>query len=324
MANKESSKSESGGMQGLAERVTDTVKRAANAVGRAARDAMGETEPNTDPVYQILHAEHEEVGQLFEQLLATQDPQRARQIWTRVSVALLTHARAEQEIVYEAMSDREALAEDADHGAEEHLEIETLLLEANELEPGTAPFRAKVVELDRNVRHHVDDEEDDMLPKTAQVLSMEERIALVARYRARKDEVEPKIVLELTGREETGGRLPTKKSTLASLPDEVDEEDAIRATEEAVASGGQQSARSARSAPKAKGGAKGGAGGGSTASKSTKGASSARGSQAKRAAGSQDLDDHTVKELQELARQRGIDGRSRMRKEDLVAALSKA
>lgn len=252
---------------GITERVTGTVKRAVGAVGRAARGAMGRPEAGTDELFQALHADHEEVAQLFEKLLATREEARAHELWTRVSVALLTHARAEQEIVYERFANIDELTEDADHSLEEHEQIEDLLLEANDLKPGTPEFVTKVRQLDETVRHHVDDEEGDLLPKAMEFLSDEERERLVARFQERKDLIEPKINVELTGHG-AGTERPKRPA---------------------------RTQKSQKQQPQQKTGGR----------------------------GATDLDARTMKELQEMARKKGIEGRSRMKKKDLIAALTR-
>ena len=56
------------------------MKRAAGAVGRATRGAAGRPESGSDELFRVLHAEHEEVSQLFEKVLAAEDPKRATEI----------------------------------------------------------------------------------------------------------------------------------------------------------------------------------------------------------------------------------------------------
>jgi hemerythrin superfamily protein len=198
---------------GVVHRVAGTVRRAVGALGRAARGATGRAEAGTDVLFQKLHADHEEVSQLFEKLMALGEGPRAQEIWRELSIKLATHARAEQQTVYEALSRQAETSEEVAHSFTEHAEIEDLLLQLNAMIPGTPLFHARLPDLERAVRRHVDDEEGDLLPRARQALSDEELEKIVARFETRKFELMPLIEGELAvprAREEAETDLESK------------------------------------------------------------------------------------------------------------------
>jgi hemerythrin superfamily protein len=205
--------------EGMARRVAGKVRRVAGALGRAARGASGRPEAGTDVLFQKLHADHEEVNQLFEKLLAVGEGHRAQELWAELSVKLAAHARAEQQTVYEALSRQDETREEVPHAFTEHAEIEDLMLQLNAMQPGTPAFQERLPELERTVRHHVDDEEGELLPRARQALSDEELEQIVARFETRKFELMPLIERELSGpqaREEQQDKPAAKASGKSS------------------------------------------------------------------------------------------------------------
>ena len=221
---------------GFGERVKGGVKGTVGAIGRAARSAMGQPEAGTDLMFQVLHAEHEEVGILLQKVLATDDEERGRRLWKAICVNLTAHARAEQEVIYSRLEKQRDLAEDVEHSYEEHADIERLLAECDSMGFGTDEFYAMVTQLDQVVRHHVDDEESDILPRASREVSEEERDSLVMQFRERKNEMIPEIMEEL-GYARAGGARQQRQAS-----------GAVRSTNRRASSGADRRRSARRSA----------------------------------------------------------------------------
>jgi hypothetical protein len=275
----------------MADRVVNKVKRVAGAVGRAAREAMGRPEAGDDLLFQVLHADHEEVAQLFDKVLASPDPDRLIGLWGQLSISLTAHSRAEAEVVYERLRREAQTSDQIPHSLEEHDCIEKLLADADAMIAGTDEFFATVTDLERLVRNHVDEEEGSLLPKAAAILSEDERDNLVRQFRARKRELQPEVEQEL---EPVLDR--ERKALQSGDLDEDDEEEDQRNVQRLPA---------AKAAPKV--------GARQTSSGRTR----------RDVTGSGDLDRRTVKQLQEIARDKGVEGRSKMTKPELVRALKR-
>jgi hemerythrin-like domain-containing protein len=142
-------------------------------------------QPTTDPIA-MLKADHEAVKQLFDEFdQATNSRSKAR-IAREALTMLDVHAGIEEEIFYPAF---EAEAEDVEdivlEAEEEHHVVHVLIAELHELEPSDPPFEAKFTVMAENVRHHIDEEEKEMLPK-ARKLGRERLEELGAEMATRK------------------------------------------------------------------------------------------------------------------------------------------
>jgi hemerythrin superfamily protein len=85
-----------------------------------------------------------------------------------MSVELTIHATVEEEIFYPAINERKGEDEEAgeivNEAVEEHKIVKTLLEEISALPPEDEQFHAKVTVLIESVRHHAEEEEEDMFP----------------------------------------------------------------------------------------------------------------------------------------------------------------
>lgn len=180
--------------QGLGERIGEAVNRTVGAVKKATMSPS----PGQDPLYDVLHQEHEEVDRMLSEILSSDDTPRLRELWKTCAVALAVHARAEQDAVYDVLErDQEASIKEA---REEHEDIEDLLADADAAMPGTDEFFGFVAELQELVRHHVDEEEGNLLTKARQTVDERERAEMVELFDDLKQRLMPKVQAEFSGR----------------------------------------------------------------------------------------------------------------------------
>jgi hemerythrin superfamily protein len=112
------------------------------------------------------HAAVEKLFVLYQGLPATGAASRKGQLVERMIRELRLHAAMEEQSFYPSV--REVVAggdQLVDEGLEEHLEAKELLTELEGLTPDDPGFEAKVETLIRDVRHHVHEEEHDVLPR---------------------------------------------------------------------------------------------------------------------------------------------------------------
>jgi hemerythrin superfamily protein len=125
----------------------------------------------------LLKADHKKVEKLFKRYEKTTD----RAIATReklideITTELSVHAEVEEQLLYPAsrqLSDEsEALTLES---LEEHHLVKVTLAELSKLSPEDERFHPKVMVLMENVRHHVEEEEQELFPKLRKAYSRTE------------------------------------------------------------------------------------------------------------------------------------------------------
>lgn len=123
------------------------------------------TEATNDPIA-MLKEDHQAVQQLFDEFEQTNNSRSKARIAREALTMLDVHAGIEEEIFYPAFQSEAEDAEDIVLEAEEeHHVVHLLIAELHEMEPSDPRFEAKFTVLAENVRHHIKEEEKEMLPK---------------------------------------------------------------------------------------------------------------------------------------------------------------
>ena len=114
---------------------------------------------------EMLREDHQKVKGLFEEFeKAEEDDEKLRIVRTAIH-ELKIHATLEEEIFYPAV--RELIEEDdqMDEALEEHHVAKLIIAELQDMEPGDERFDAKFKVLAESVKHHIEEEESEILPK---------------------------------------------------------------------------------------------------------------------------------------------------------------
>jgi hemerythrin superfamily protein len=107
--------------------------------------------------------DHRRMERLFEQLQSGEGDRVA--MLNEVAARLTAHSHAEEQRVYPALASADpSEADEVSHGADEHHEAEKLLHQLQRMEPAGADFEAKLEEFIDAVKHHVEEEESELLP----------------------------------------------------------------------------------------------------------------------------------------------------------------
>ena len=135
-----------------------------------------------DDVVDVIKAQHREVDRLLEEAMSEGGDTAA--LLRQVSEMLTAHSQAEESFVYPAIAER-APAEEGEQvhdSLAEHHHIDQLLQELLAASPDEPGFDGKLAALVGEVRHHVEEEEQDLLPALAEQTSDEDRAAMGARF----------------------------------------------------------------------------------------------------------------------------------------------
>ena len=159
----------------------------------------------------LIKADHQTVEMLFkefEQAKEGGDDDRKRQLADRISHELEVHADLEEELFYPSVKGKaeEAGKELIDEaGADQHL-VKVTLGELASLSPSDQAFDAKVTVLIENVRHHVEEEEEELLPQAEELLGPERLTELGRQMAERKQELLGEVDPDSSGSSDGGGQ----------------------------------------------------------------------------------------------------------------------
>jgi hemerythrin-like domain-containing protein len=130
-------------------------------------------------VITLILADHREVDRIFELL---REDVEARAVTVRQLRALmLAHSEAEEAVVYTAlkpeMLDEESDETDGDvidEAFDEHAQMEQLIEDLAATNPSSEEFDSILMDVIDSVNHHVEEEEQELLPKLREICSADE------------------------------------------------------------------------------------------------------------------------------------------------------
>jgi len=131
-------------------------------------------------VVDLVMADHREVERLFD-ILKNKPDQRVLALPT-VTALLIAHSRAEETEVYPAARAEADEQEEVAHSQHEHAEAEQLLERLDAMDPTSADYSGLVQELIDAVKHHVEEEESNVLPGLRDRLPAKRREELGAAF----------------------------------------------------------------------------------------------------------------------------------------------
>ena len=126
----------------------------------------------------LLKQDHGNVEELFRRFetAGPEDVEELARVRDLVIEQLSKHSVVEEQVFYPAirakLGDEQAFT--VLEGLEEHHVVKTTLSELEKLAPTHERFRAKFTVLIESVRHHVEEEENDMFPQARDAFSVEE------------------------------------------------------------------------------------------------------------------------------------------------------
>jgi hemerythrin superfamily protein len=130
----------------------------------------------------LLRDDHDNVRTLFTQFEQAGDKaqKQKRQIVDKIIQELTVHAYIEEQYFYPRVAQLEAEGageepeELVKEAQEEHAQVKTLLAELEGMDPEAEYFDAKVTVVIDDVRHHAEEEEQEMFPKVRELLGRNE------------------------------------------------------------------------------------------------------------------------------------------------------
>ena len=139
----------------------------------------------------LLKQQHREVKEMFDRFENMTDRAKVskKKLADEICNALIMHTTIEEEIYYPATRAASEETEDmVDEAVVEHASAKDLIAQIMEMDPGDDLYDAKVKVLGELIEHHVEEEEEEMFPKTRE-LKLDLK-ALGQEMKARQMEIE--------------------------------------------------------------------------------------------------------------------------------------
>ncbi len=115
-------------------------------------------------VVEMLKEDHEKVKGLFEEFESAEQKQQGDIAATAI-MELEVHADLEEKLIYPAIREQIDDDEMMNEAVEEHHLVHVLIKELKKLKPKDEVFQAKFKVLGELVKHHIEEEEGEILPK---------------------------------------------------------------------------------------------------------------------------------------------------------------
>jgi hemerythrin superfamily protein len=118
----------------------------------------------SNAVVAMLKEDHKKVQGLFEEFKEAEGREKA-QIAKTVLQELEVHADVEERLIYPAIREEIEADDTMNEAVEEHHLVHVLIAELKKLKPSDDRFEAKFNVLGELVKHHVEEEEGEILPE---------------------------------------------------------------------------------------------------------------------------------------------------------------
>jgi hemerythrin superfamily protein len=138
----------------------------------------------------LIRLDHNKVNTIFTEIGATKDPQKLQEYFGQLYKDLLTHAQAEEEVVYPRVrsfyGDR-----DTQELYDEQAEMRRLLDDIKATDPNSADeFRSKVKHLMDAVGDHIRQEESTLFAAIDRNCSTEQKEQMATEFKAAKSKIQ--------------------------------------------------------------------------------------------------------------------------------------
>lgn len=140
-------------------------------------------------IFEVIKADHQNVKELFEQIEAAVDGEKTHLI-ERCIQELMLHTVSEEETLYKHLRASEDLREDILEAEVEHALLEQLANEIMSASPDDEMCDARLMVLKELVEHHVEEEEEELIPAAHSVIDAATAESLGEEMLARKAALE--------------------------------------------------------------------------------------------------------------------------------------
>ena len=138
-------------------------------------------------VITLIKDDHAKLESVFKRLESA-EPAQVRELLQQVNELLVPHSKAEEQVVYPAIKatvpDEQ---DDVEDGLEEHHHVEATLEQLLSSDPEAPGVDGLIAAMIGEVRHHVEEEEEEILPAFAKAASNQQLSELGEEFTAAKE-----------------------------------------------------------------------------------------------------------------------------------------
>ena len=139
-------------------------------------------------VITLIKDDHAQLESVFKQLESA-DPKEFPALLEQVRDLLIPHSKAEEQVVYPAIKNQVPdEGEDVDDGLAEHHHVEETLTQLLASDPEAPGVDGLIAAMIGEVRHHVEEEEGQILPAFGEAATNQELSELGEKFTAAKEE----------------------------------------------------------------------------------------------------------------------------------------
>jgi hemerythrin superfamily protein len=177
--------------QGLWARVQDAVAALSGIAGSVMTQNTNKQDMN---IQTLIRLDHNKVNTIFTEIGATKDPQKLQEYFGQLYKDLLTHAQAEEEVVYPNV--RSFYGNDNTQELyDEQSEMKRMLDEIKAIDPNSADeFRSKIKDLMDVVGDHIRQEESTLFAAIDKNCSPEQKEKMATDFKTAKSNIQQQMM----------------------------------------------------------------------------------------------------------------------------------
>lgn len=141
----------------------------------------------------FLKQEHDTVEELMARFKKTTTPRQRGQLSRRICMELQVHALMEERSFYPEVRRVPEVAGLVKEGLEEHGKVKQLVGQIQPMEPSSERFMPMMEQLEKDVKHHVHEEEQEMFPKIKKAFEREKLLQLTKTLKQTKATVKKEM-----------------------------------------------------------------------------------------------------------------------------------
>ena len=180
--------------QGLWARVQDAVAALSGVAGSVMTQNTDKQDMN---IQTLIRLDHNKVNTIFTEIGATKDPQKLQEYFGQLYKDLVTHAQAEEEVVYPRV--RSFYGDDNTQELyDEQAQMKRILDEIKAIDPASADeFRSKIKDLMEMLGDHIRQEEFTMFSAIDNNCSDEQKEQMATEFKAAKSKIQQEMAASM-------------------------------------------------------------------------------------------------------------------------------